>query len=283
MPVIQMVPPKKLNEKSVWLSRRRGNFFSQNGEDGVVQALFEAIGERHKWCVEFGAWDGVHLSNTCNLIRNHGWFGVQIEGDSAKFPKLLENFPDNSKLCQMNVMVGFTRGVDSLDDILVTTSAPRDFDMLSVDIDGNDWHVWNALSAYRPRVVIIEYNPSIPNDVIFIQDPDTSINEGCSLAALVSLGKEKGYELCAVTATNGFFIVAEEFPLLNIPDNSIDAMWPTSAGRIFSGYNRKIYHTLSRLGWGGGELTSDCFQKFRPEDLGYKGGGAQRKVRRRPA
>ncbi|MFN0190580.1 MAG: hypothetical protein ACKVP5_01205 [Aestuariivirga sp.] len=271
MPTIAMVPPKKINHESIWLMRRQANVFSQSGEDGILGAIFETIGTRNKWCVEFGAWDGVHLSNTCNLIRNQGWSAVQIEGDTAKFPELVKNFEGNDKVRQINRMVGFTEGVDCLDDILATTPIPKDFDLLSIDIDGNDWHVWDSLNIYKPRVVVIEHNGSVPNDVIFIQDPDMSVNEGCSLAALIDLGKQKGYEFCAVTTPNAFFVRREDFPLLKIPDNSIDALRRSPIGRIFSGYNRKIYHTMSRMGWGGGELPADCFQKFPPEKQGFAG------------
>jgi hypothetical protein len=266
-----MSPPKKLNHQSIWLMRRQANVFSQSGEDGILQAIFETIGTRNKWCVEFGAWDGVHLSNTCNLIRNHGWSAVQIEGDKDKFPDLMKNFEGHGNVHQINSMVGFTPGTDALHDILAATPVPFDFDLLSIDIDGNDWHVWDALENYQPRVVVIEHNGSVPNDVVFIQDPDMSVNEGCSLAALIGLGKLKGYEFCAVTTPNAFFVRQEEFPKLGIADNSIDAMRRSPIGRMFSGYNRKIYHTMSRMGWGGGELAPDCFQKFPPDKQGFAG------------
>jgi hypothetical protein len=64
--------PAQLNVRTV---------HSQSGEDGVISWAFEIIGERSKWCVEFGAWDGVYLSNACNLIRNAGWSALMIEGD----------------------------------------------------------------------------------------------------------------------------------------------------------------------------------------------------------
>ncbi|MFN0193375.1 MAG: hypothetical protein ACKVP5_15615 [Aestuariivirga sp.] len=270
MPTIEVVV-NKVNPESVKLMRRQANVFSQSGEDGIIEAIFEHIGTRNKWCVEFGAWDGVHLSNTCNLIKNHDWFAVQIEGDTKKFQTLVKNFEGNSRVRQIEAMVGFTKGVDSLDDILSRTDIPSDFDLLSVDIDGNDWHIWDSLKDYHPRVVVIEHNGSVPNDVIFVQDRDMSVNEGCSLAALIRLGKEKGYEFCAVTTPNAFFVAKEEFPKLGIVDNSIGALRRSPIGRIFSGYNRKIYHTMSRMGWGGGDLPADCFQKFTAEQQGFRG------------
>jgi hypothetical protein len=191
----------------------------------------------------------VHLSNTCNLIRNDGWRGVQIEGNATKLEALKENFAGNPNVLQIHTLVGFRRGHDALDDVLARSDFPKDFDLLSIDIDGNDWHVWESVETYRPRVVVIEYNPTIPNDVVFIQDRDMSVNEGCSLAALIQLGKKKRYELVAVTACNAIFVTAEEFSKVGIEDNSVDAMRVSPPGGIFFGYNGTIYHTLGHGIW----------------------------------
>src|SRR5262249_13441461 len=119
----------------------------------------------------------------------------------------------------------------------------------------------NSLNDYRARVVIIEFNPSIPNDVVFIQDRATNINEGASLAALVELAKTKGYELIAVTLRNAIFVVAEEFPAFQIEDNTISAMRMDPANYVFSGYNGKVYTTMRRL------LGSGRKVPFGPESL----------------
>ncbi len=270
MPIIEMSPPKPLNREVLKLIRRQRNVYSQAGEDGILEAIFELIGVTNQWCVEFGAWDGVHLSNTCHLIRNLGWHAVQIEGDRMKFRELQQNFAGNEKVHQIHTMIGFTPGADSLDDALATTPIPADFDLLSIDIDGNDYHVWESLRSYRPRVVVIEQNGSVPNDVVFIQDRDMSINQGCSLAALIRLGKEKGYELCAANTPNAFFVLKEDFPKLGISDNSIDALRRSPTGRIFCGYDRKIFHTMTQMGWGGGKLDHDALQKFSPSEQGFQ-------------
>ena len=92
-------------------------------------------------------------------------------------------------------------------------------DVLSIDIDGYDYHVWDAVQDYRPRIVIIEYNPSIPNDIIAINPHREDIFTGSSAAALVELGRKKGYSLIAVTQTNLLFVVNEEYDKLEIWDN----------------------------------------------------------------
>ena len=90
----------------------------------------------------------------------------------------------------LNAFVGFT-AADGLDAILARTPIPADFDVLSIDIDGNDYHVWNAVARYKPRVVVIEYNPTIPAAVDFVQPADMSINQGASITAQARLGKQK--------------------------------------------------------------------------------------------
>ena len=200
------------------------NVTSQYGEDGMIAKIFEFIGVKNRWCVEFGAWDGKYLSNTWDLINNKGWSAVLAEGDSGRAARLAESHRSRpSDVFVKNLSVGW-QGENSLDSILGSTPTPRDFDLLSIDIDGNDWHVWNSLQNYRPRLVIVEFNPSASNQLYFVQDADPSLNQGCSLLALIELGKSKGYELAACNYVNGLFVLKEDFLRLGIADNSIDAM-----------------------------------------------------------
>ena len=82
-----------------------------------------------------------------------------------------------------------------------------------MDIDGNDYYVWKAVEDYRPKIVVIEYNPTIPECVDFVQPPDPSTMQGAGLLTLANLGKEKGYELICVTTGNAIFIDRQYFPL----------------------------------------------------------------------
>jgi hypothetical protein len=76
---------------SIWLRNRNKSVTSQNGEDGVLEAIFETIGATNKWCCEFGAWDGKTYSDCYNLIHNHGWHGVLLEGDKTRADALTRN------------------------------------------------------------------------------------------------------------------------------------------------------------------------------------------------
>lgn len=241
MPKIEFRPKSRVRPESVYLHQHHRNVASQIGQDGIFEKMLEIIGAENKWCVEFGAWDGKYLSNTWNLIANHQWSGVLMEGNETKFRELLTNHAGRN-VEAFNEFVGFA-GESRLDEILRRTKAPADFDLLSIDIDGNDWHVWEALKDYRPRIVCIEFNPTISNDVYFVQDADPKVNQGCSLLALIELGKTKGYELVATPSWDGIFVPKELFPKFGIADNSIDAMYTAHhrETRLFQGYDGTFY------------------------------------------
>lgn len=198
------------------------NVTSEHGEDGILEYIFSVAGEGGRWCVELGALNGMHGSNIWRLVTEKKWNAVAIEADQTYFEKLQEVYRGFSVEC-VNAFVSF-EGAQSLDAILSHTHVPQTFDLLSLDIDGNDYHLWESLHTYRPRVMVVEFNPSIPDDVLFIQPRDMRVQQGSSLHALVELGKLKGYELIAVTQSNAIFVSAELFPLFGISDNSVEVL-----------------------------------------------------------
>jgi len=202
-----------------------------------LEEIFSLI-EGNRWCVEFGAYDGKHLSNTYNLLANKSWSGVPIEASPKRFKKLLETYGGNKKIFPINALVDF-EGKNSLDNLLASTPIPKDFNLLSIDIDGNDYHVWDSLKLYHPKVVVIEFNPSIPNDVEYVQKKDWSVNHSNSLLALYNLGKRKGYELVACTHLNAFFVAKEYYPLFEIKDNRPKILYTDTSAqmRIFQAYD----------------------------------------------
>jgi hypothetical protein len=217
------------------------NVYSQNGEDGILTRLLELIGERNGWCIEFGAWDGVNLSNCANLIRNHEYSGVLIEASEKRFARLESNYRDNPRVTTIRALVGFD-SADGLDALLSDNAMPDDPDVLSIDIDGNDYHVWSAISHFRAKIVCVEFNPTIPNAVDFVQTADHSVRQGCGIRSLVRLGKEKGYELACCTDCNALFVDARYFQRLEIANNSIDALRDDSRfiTHLFCGYDGRM-------------------------------------------
>ena len=234
------------------LSDYESDAFSQTGEDGVINRILNTIPVHDKWCVEFGAWDGIHLSNARRLIIEAGYSSVLIEGDKKKFVDLVENYRSNDQVFPINGFVGFESD-DNLDTLLATTPIPTDFDFLSIDIDGNDYHVWDAVKMYKPKVVCIEFNPTIPKHIDFEQPADPACHKGASLTALTRLAKSKGYELVHVLPWNAIYVSAEYFNAFEIADNRVEVMqsdqsyvtwiWSGYDGEVaVSGYQKLLWH-----------------------------------------
>lgn len=250
-PILYKVQNNQLNDESRFLLKYRNNITSQDGEDGIIEKIFDLIGNQNKWFVEFGAYDGLENCNSHTLATQKDWQGVFIEGDHSRYCLLEKTYNDHEGTHLVHTFVGEGAGQMPLDTILSDYDIPHDFDLVSIDIDGNDWHVWKGLTNYRPRIVIIEFNPTISNDIVFIQQNVKMVQQGNSLLAFIQLGKEKGYELICVTQYNAFFVVKEEYAAFKIDDNSIEAMhMPMMDGRVFHCYDATIYNTgMPKLIW----------------------------------
>jgi hypothetical protein len=227
------------------LNSYKRNVFSQWGEDGIFEHIFNTIGFTSKYVVEFGGADGIFMSNVRNLILEHGARGMFIEGNPEKAKKGMETYKDNPDITFVCDYVGFETNT-KLDDILDANNAPDEIDLCSIDIDGYDYFVWEAFVKYRPRVIIIEYNPSIPNEVLFIQPKSENVFQGSSAAAMVYLGVQKGYELVAVTETNCIFVQKEYYDSFGILDNSLNALRNEDSlnnGKFFQMYDKTLYYS----------------------------------------
>jgi len=208
----------------------------------AIHAVLEVLPIRDRWCVEFGAWDGLVGSTSRELIFNHGYSAVLIEGDEAKFTDLSRNYAASPHVITRNQFVGFDEP-SGLDAILSDTPIPTDFDLLTVDIDGNDYHVWQAVRRYTPKIVMIEFNPTIPPEVSFTQPADAAVNQGSSLAAIAELAKRKNYELISVIGVNAIFVRQEFFAHYGISDNRIEVLWTKRdcITYFFTGYDGQVF------------------------------------------
>lgn len=188
-----------MNRKKLLESSR--NIYSQNGEDGIIEKIFETIGTTSRTCIEVGAWDGFHLSNTANLWMN-GWKSILIEGVKSRFEILQNNVKDYNCIC-VNAFVSL-EGDNSLDAIVRRTGIDFNIDLISIDIDGDDYYIFKSIDLCRPRVVICEYNPTIPAELELFAEYGSCF--GASVAALKLLAEKKDYSLVAITETNCFFV-----------------------------------------------------------------------------
>lgn len=249
-------------KRPTWLLDCQANVFSQTGEDGVIEKILELLPDKDHWCVEFGAWDGILYSNTRNLIVNKEYSAILIESDPQKFKVLQKNYSQYPRVITVNKFVGF-RNHNHLDMILEATAIPKEFDFLSIDIDGNDYHAWKATENYQPKVVCIEFNPTIPTEVNFVQSADQTVNQGCSLSALTELGMDKGYELVSVLPFNAIFVRKEYFPMFEISDNnpSVLRTHTQAITYMFSGYDgRIILRGHRRNDWHDIEINENAVQ-----------------------
>jgi hypothetical protein len=191
--------------QGAFLVGQGGNVTSQCGEDGLIAAVFARIGTRNRWCFEVGAADGLRTSNTWAL-RMDGWRSVLIEADPVEFARLRNNTSYN--LAEAGTVAVHARvtpnGPDSLDSILTSVGAPADLDFGIIDIDGQDLHVWAGLEQFRPRVMLVEYNPSGDG----IQGGTTEWQAGYD--AIADLGRQKGYLCLATTGHNALFVLEGE-------------------------------------------------------------------------
>lgn len=225
-----------------WLPENLENIYSQFGEDSILKAIFDEIPVNQsgiRTCVEFGAWDGLHLSNTANLVLNHNWYGIFIESDKTRFDELSVNFKSANVSC-INAMVNF-EGDQSLDLILSSINAPIDLDLISIDVDGCDYWILDSIKLYLPKVFVVEFNPTIPNSVEHVQPRNLHISQGSSLKAITKLGKEMGYELVAASLTNAFLVKDRFATKFLTNEMSIDDFYKSSyANSIWTSYDGTI-------------------------------------------
>ncbi|MEP6756034.1 MAG: hypothetical protein ABJA67_11085, partial [Chthonomonadales bacterium] len=182
---------------------------SQNAEDGMIREIFRRIGTTNLFFAEVGIGDGTE-NNTAFLL-SQGWTGAWIDGDDAHMRMLLHR-KDLQGGC-LKAMSSFVTQ-ENVVGLFEQLGVPKELDLLSLDVDMNTYYLWLGLKDYRPRVAVLEYNPSIPPDVDWKvnYDPkriwDGSQNYGASLKAYELLGRKYGYSLvgCDLIGANAFFV-----------------------------------------------------------------------------
>ena len=202
-------------EHGVGLTRYELKVFSQNGEDGVIAEVLRRIGATTRTFVEFGIGTGVE-GNCVFLADVLGWRGTFIEGSEELHARLTAKYLGDDGVQTVRHLVT----VENINDILAAGREERTVDVLSIDIDGNDYWVWKAIHAVDARLVVIEYNGSLDPGRPLVQPyrPDVGWDAtgffGASLSALVQLGRDKGYTLVhtELTGTNAFFVKDELAP-----------------------------------------------------------------------
>ena len=179
--------------------------YSQNDEDGVLLYVFTLIGTASKSAVEIGAGDGFQC-NTANLLLNHGWNGLLVDGHrgNVRFAQRFYRWDLRTRRSPPQVVHAWVTA-ENINQVIRDNGYSGEIDLLSIDVDGNDYWIWQAIGCIQPRVVMIECNDlwgaeravTTPYDPAFTTTLTDYGSEtaGASLPALVKLGRSKGYRL----------------------------------------------------------------------------------------
>lgn len=188
--------------------------FSQWGEDGIIQYLINKLPIQNKFFIEFGV-ENYRESNTRFLLMNNNWSGLVIDGSDENI-----NFIHRDSIYwkyDLKAIASFITK-ENINNLISKYIPNQDIGLLSIDIDGNDYWIWEAINCIKPVIVICEYNSifgnrakiTIPyrNDFFRTKAHFSNLYFGASLTALESLAKKKGYTFfgCTSAGNDAFFI-----------------------------------------------------------------------------
>ena len=210
-PLIQNL---KKSDRLEDLSDAEFKVFSQWGEDVIIQYLLSRTAIENKIFVEFGV-ENYSESNTRFLMVNYNWTGLVIDS-SSRFVDYIRAQPyyweyDLTAICDFVT-------ADNINELMAGVGITGSIGILSIDVDGNDYWIWKAISAISPQIVIVEYNSSFGNTYALTipYQPDfrrekahfSNLYWGASLPAFCSLASEKGYIYVGSNSvgSNAFFV-----------------------------------------------------------------------------
>jgi hypothetical protein len=209
------------------------DIFSQFEEDGIILFLLASLGDGTGRFVDLGAGDGVFASNCANLAINFGFHGLLVDADPALVARgaaFYATHPDTSLYPPVFVHSRVTPA--TVNDVVQSAGFGGDIDLLSIDIDGNDYWVWEALTAVEPSVVLIETDPELGRGSLvapYADDPSSVPGRpahflGASPAAMTALATRRGYRLVAANrfGFNLFYVredlAGDRFPAITVED-----------------------------------------------------------------
>lgn len=188
--------------------------FSQRGEDGIIQYIINKIEIPNKIFIEFGV-ETYTESNTRFLLMNNNWSGLVLDGSKKNIDFIKNDFIywKYDITAQQSFITK-----DNINDLIGNYTKTKDIGLLSVDIDGNDYWVWEAIDVIEPRIVVCEYNSAfgsekavtVPYKADFVRSKEhySELYFGASLAAFCNLAEKKGYDFIGTTSAgvNAYFV-----------------------------------------------------------------------------
>lgn len=200
--------------------------YSQYGEEGILEEIFRRLNIKKGFFVEFGAEDGISISNTRRLWEK-GWEGAMIECNQDKYRSLIMNYSKESGVIPLNYFITWKkedyRG-PLFDEVKQMHFPDREIDFLSIDVDGADYYILKSLKC-RPKVILIENNlywhPLIDKEV---PEKIAVKNQQQPLKILIQTAREMGYE--PVCMTINLFLVRKDLyaPFKETPSDAL-TLW----------------------------------------------------------
>ena len=238
-------PPKTLHEAEF-------KVFSQSGEDGVIQWIISAIERIIPVFIEFGVED-YRESNTRFLLMNNNWKGLVIDADKNNIEAIKKS--EYYWKYDLTAECAFV-DKDNINDLFEKNGFAGDIGILSIDVDGNDYWIWQAIKTVSPQVVICEYNSLWGNEKSLAVAYDPSFNRakahysnlywGASIKALSNLAASKGYSLLGSNSFghNLFFVKNAYASSFEIP--SLESAYVENKFRESRGINGELTYKTGK-------------------------------------
>lgn len=237
------------NKKNAVLNDYEFKVFSQWGEDGIIQHLIQSLDIKNKTFIEFGVEDFTE-SNCRFLLMKDNWRGFVIDASQININKIKQSY--FYWRYDLNAHLAFITK-SNINKILKESGFEEDLGILSIDIDGNDWFILEAISSYKPRILICEYNDvfgkdrriSVPYDPEFIrtQKHYSNLYFGASIAAIVYLAEEKGYVLVGINSNhNNAFFIRKDLVCNAVPKVELEEIYEPSNIRESRDQSGRLTH-----------------------------------------
>ena len=204
--------------------------YSQSDEDGIIAEIFRRIGVTNRVFVEFGAETG--MENNSRLLLEQGWTGLWIEGNPDYAGAINWRYHDELANGRLKFIERYVDR-ENINDLIRSAGLSGKIDFLSIDIDSNDYHVFETIEAIQPRVVCLEHNHEFPPPAEWVMPYNPAYrwgpasgkaDYGASICALNRLAQRKGYRLvgCGLYSANGFYVSSR----------LVQGRWPWSPPRF---------------------------------------------------
>lgn len=220
--------------------------FSQFEEDGKLLYILAVIGMKNKSFIEIGSDDGLN-SNCANLALNFGFYGLFLDGNPKAIKrgeKFYSNYP-NPYTYPPKFRCDLVKR-ENINSLITNAGLSGEIDVLSIDIDGNDYWIWDAIEVVSPNVVVIEThielglkNRLVPYDSNYVFPGKHPVYHGASPIAMVNLAKRKGYRLVGANDLGfNFIFVKNGMGEDALPEVSIESvLWHPSVKECFKKFD----------------------------------------------